>query len=96
MLWTRIQNDQILDSADDAPVARRINFALIATVKPSLAQNFRGLLGAIPIAGKNIRPAHQNFLIGADFHFDAGHRRANRARFDVARIVHGADGGGFR
>ena len=41
---------------------RCVDFALIAGVKPAVAQHFRRLLGTVPISRKNIRPAHHDLL----------------------------------
>src|SRR5690348_954808 len=70
-LVARPEDDQILDSADDTPVPRSIHFALIAGVKPSVAQGFRSLLRTVPIAWKNIRATHYDFVILAETHLDA-------------------------
>src|ERR1700730_1351307 len=59
-LVPRSQNNQILDSPRNPPVARSVHFALIARVKPSLAQRVGSLLWTFPVAGKHIRPSHHD------------------------------------
>src|SRR5579864_1253272 len=56
-LVARSENDQILDSAYDPPISGSVTLALIASVKPSIAQHFCGLLRPVPVARKNIRPS---------------------------------------
>ena len=48
-----IEHEQVLNAADDAPVAAAVDFALIAGVEPAVANDFCGFLWAIPVAGKN-------------------------------------------
>ena len=91
-----IQNDQIFQPSGDAPFSIRIHVTLIAGVEPAVAQHRRRLLRTVPVAGKNIRAAHENFVVFADFHFDARNRGADASRLDVTRIVHRANGRGFR
>src|SRR5277367_6384619 len=91
-----IENDQIFQPSADAPVAAGVGRALIAGMKPSVAQGARGFLRAIPVARENIRAAHHDFVVLRDFHFKAGDRWTDVAGFDGrARVVHGADAGGF-
>ena len=92
-----IEDDEVLDAADDAPIAANVHFALIAGVKPAVAQDARGFFWAVPIAGKDVRAADYDFFVFADFHFDAVDRRTHvaGARRDTG-IVHGADAGRFR
>ena len=60
-------------------------------------EDARGFLRTIPVAGKNIRAADENFFVLAGFHFDAGTGLANAAGFGgKARVIHGADAAGFR
>ena len=87
------KNNQILDPPHDAPVSGSIHLALISGVKPSIAEYVGRLLRTIPVAGKNIRAAHDDFLVVAESHFDAGNRWANASGRDVIGIVHGADTG---
>ncbi len=47
----RAENNQVLDAPDDPPVPCRINFALVAGMKPSLAQR----PWRFPVDGSNIR-----------------------------------------
>ena len=85
------ENNQILDPPHDPPVPRSIHLALIAGVKPSVAQHFRGLLRTVPVARKNIRPAHDDLIVVAQPHLDARNRWPDASRHDMLRIVHGAD-----
>src|ERR1700739_1680713 len=92
-----IENDQVLDAAADAPVAAGIHFALIAGMEPAVFEDARGFFGAVPVAGKNIRPADNDLVVLAGFHFDAGNGLADAAGVGRdARVVHGADAAGFR
>src|SRR6516164_8700709 len=45
-----VEDQKILDAADDAPVAAHVDFALIAGMEPAVAEDFGRLLGAIPVA----------------------------------------------
>ena len=89
------QYDQILDAADDAPRAR-VQFALIARMEPSIPQHFGTLLWTIPISRKHIGTTNHNFIILTELHLDPGNRRPYSSRHRMARIIHGADPGGFR
>ena len=91
-----IQNDQILQPSRNAPVSCGIHFALIAGVKPAIAQHRGRLLRPAPVAGKNIRSANEDFAILAHLHFNPGNRRSHAPWFDSRRIVHRADGRSFR
>ena len=91
-----IEDDQILDAADDAPIAAHIYFALIAGVEPAIAQHFCGFLRAIPVAGKNVGAANDDFFVFGELHFDARNGGTHVAGFDGnARIVERAERGGF-
>ena len=48
---TRTQDNQVLDAPDDAPVPCRVDFALVAGVKPAVAQR----PWRFPAAGSSIR-----------------------------------------
>src|SRR5580700_11530667 len=50
-----IQDDQVLDASGDAPISVFVCVTLIAGVKPTVLENFRGFLGMLPVSGKNIR-----------------------------------------
>src|ERR1700730_17710821 len=92
-----VEDQQIFDAADNAPVSSRVHFALIAGVKPGVAEDARGFFGMIPVPGKNVRAADDDFFVVGDFYLDATNRRAHTARFNWnARIVQGADSGRFR
>ena len=93
---SRPQNDQVLNPPDDAPVPCRIHFALIAGMKPAIAQTFGCFLRTVPVSRKNIRPAHDDLFILAQLHFDAADRGPDAPGLDVARIIHGADRRSFR
>src|SRR6202040_2485767 len=81
----------------DAPVAAGVHLALIAGVEPAVFEDASGFFGAIPVAGKNIRPADEDLFVVAGFHFDAENGLADAAGFRCdARVVHRADAAGFR
>ena len=86
------ENDQVLDTADDAPVPCPINLSLVAGVKPAVTQRLGSFLRAIPVAGENIRAAHDDFVVLAQLHFDSTDRRAHAAGLHMPRMIHGADG----
>ena len=54
-------------------------------MKPAVAQDFGGFLWTVPVAGENIRPAHDNFVVLAEFHLDAADRWSNAAGLDDGR-----------
>ena len=87
------KNNQILDPPNNAPGASRIQFALISSVKPSIAQNLRGLLRTVPVSGKNIGSANYDLIIFGEPHLDSANRGPTRPGTSVVRIVHGADAG---
>ena len=74
----------------------RIDFALVAGMKPPVAQNFCALLRTVPISRKNVRPPYYDLFVFGKLHLDARNRRTHAARRDVVRIVHGANCGRFR
>src|SRR6266702_4000259 len=87
-----IQNNQILDSAADAPVSPHVCFALITSVKPPTHEGTSCLLGPIPIARKNVRAAHDDFLVLRNLHFNAPDCRADVTwLYGHARVVQSAD-----
>src|SRR5690349_4047244 len=53
-----IQDNQILDPADDAPVSPSVDFALIAGMEPAVTQDARGVIRAIPVTGENVWAAN--------------------------------------
>src|SRR6266700_2904718 len=67
-LVARTENDQILDASNDPPVPCSIHLALVASVKPSVAQYVRRLLRTVPVARKNVRPAHNDLVVVANPH----------------------------
>src|SRR5262245_4280679 len=92
-----IENEKIFNAADDAPVAGGVDFALIAGVEPAIAQYFGGFFGAVPVTGKNIRTADDDFVVFGEMHLDAGDSTADVAGLHrEARVVEGAKRGGFR
>src|SRR6266851_9293912 len=92
-----IQDDQILDAAADAPIPTNVYFALIAGVEPSVLQDTRSFFRAVPITGKNVRPAHNDLIVLADLHLDSTNHRADIARLDRhARVIQRANAGSFR
>src|SRR5581483_11992915 len=91
-----VQDNQILNAANNFPVANRIDLALVASVEPTIAQNFRGFVRTVPVSGENIRPADNNLAIFGGFHFNSTDGGTNTAGFNVEGIVHGTDGSGFR
>ena len=90
-----IQDNQVLNTAGDAPVAVFVGFALIAGVEPAVLQGFGGFGGALPVSGENIWAADQDFAVVGAFHFYAGDCGADKTWLDVGGIVSGADGRGF-
>src|SRR3984885_4900639 len=95
-LMAGAENNQILDAPYDPPISRTVHFALVAGAKPSIAKHFGCLLWPVPIAGKKIRPAHDNLIVVADPHFNAGNRRTDASGNDIVRIVHRTDSGRLR
>src|ERR1700757_2664344 len=81
------EDDQILDASHDPPGSRVIEFALIAGVKPSIAEDFGSLLWPVPVARENVRAANHDFVVLAEFHFDAGDRRSNAGGNGMVRIL---------
>ena len=63
----RPQNNQVLDAPDDAPVPCRVDLALIAGMKPAVAQGFGSLRGTVPVSRKNIRPRTINSSFSPSF-----------------------------
>src|ERR1700732_2931727 len=92
-----VEDDQIFDAADDAPISASVDLALVAGVKPAIAEDARVFFGTVPVTGENVRAADDDFFIFCDFHFDATNGLADVARLDRdARVVERADGCGFR
>src|SRR5712691_6877759 len=92
---TRAKNNEVLDSADNAPVAFCVDLALVPSMKPTVAQHLGGLLWSVPISGKDVRPADDDFIVLAELHFDSLDGWANASGFNVARVVQGADSSSF-
>src|SRR5947209_1972075 len=93
----RIQHNKILDASADSPIAANIHLALITGVKPAITQHASCLFRPLPIPRKDVRPAHQNFVIFAYDHFNAGNGWTDVAGLDRnAWIIHGANRRGFR
>src|SRR5579862_1928712 len=91
-VMARPQNDQILEPPDNLPIPFFIDFALVASVEPSIAQHFCRLLRPIPVSRENIWPADDDLCVFRELHFYAGDRGASTSRNDGRiRIVHGAD-----
>ena len=65
-------------------------------MEPAVPQHFGSLLWTIPISREHIGTTNHNFIILTELHLDPGNRRPHSSRNRVARIVHGADSGGFR
>src|SRR5580704_8479834 len=89
------EHDKILDAPDDTPVPCRVDFTLVSSVKPSVAQCLRGFLGTVPVARKDARAAHYDFVVFAEVHFDAADRWPNPPGLDVIWVIHRADGSGL-
>src|ERR1700687_808887 len=90
------ENNQIFDAADDAPISAQVHFALVARMKPAVAEDAGGFFGAIPVAGENVGAADDDFFVVGDFHLDAGNGLAHAAGLYLdARVVQRADGGGL-
>ena len=49
---SRPKNNQVLDPPDNPPVPCRIHFALVAGVKPAIAQDFGGFLRTVPVSAE--------------------------------------------
>ena len=92
----RVEHDQILEPPRKAPIAIRIDFTLVAGVKPASFEHFGRFFRTLPVTGKNVRPAHQDFSGVHHLHLRAGNCESHAARPDPAGLVHGADRGGFR
>ena len=75
----------------DPPIALRVDFSLIARMKPSALERLRRFRRPLPVSRKHIRPAHENFAILRDRHFDSRHRRPHAPRLDVRWIIHRAN-----
>ena len=59
--------------------------ALIAGVKPAVLQHARCFFRAIPVAGKDVRAAHDDLFLIADMHFDAVDGRPDMSGLGRAR-----------
>ncbi len=93
---TRIKNDQILDPADNFPVPCRIYLALIAGVKPALAQDLGGFVGPVPVPRKNIGTANDDFVrFPPTFISIPGMALPTRPGSTWRGIIHGANRCGF-
>ena len=88
----RTQNNQILDAPHDTPIPCLVNFSLVAGVKPTVSQSLGGLFWTLPITGKNIWTPNDNLLALAQLHFNSADRRPNPSRFDMAWVIHRANG----
>src|SRR5207302_8688616 len=89
-------NDQVLDAPADAPISANVDFALVSGVKPAVLEDAGGFFGAVPVARKNVRAAHDDLIVFGELHFDAGDRSAHVTWLDRhARIIERADAGGF-
>ncbi len=95
MLCPDPRYDQILDAARNPPVSGRVHFALIAGMKPSIAQSLCRFLRAIPVSRKNIRPAHARSHHSRPASSRCPESPAPRARLNLVRIIHGTDRGGL-
>src|SRR5712692_1095644 len=94
---SRIQDDQVLDAAADAPISANVDFALVASAKPSVLQHASSFFGAVPVARKNVRAAHDDLFVFGNLHLNSSNHCADIARLDGhARIIERADAGGFR
>src|ERR1700740_327001 len=47
-----VEDEKVLNSADNFPISRGVHLALIAGVKPAVAQNFRGFVRTVPVSGE--------------------------------------------
>src|SRR5437899_8100428 len=63
-----VENNQVFDAADNAPIPCGIHLALIAGEEPAVTKNTRGFFGAVPVAWKKIWTAHEDFLVIAKTH----------------------------
>ena len=92
-----IENNQVFDAPDDAPIPCGIYLALIAGVEPAVTKDTRGFFGAVPVARKKIWAADEDFLAFAENHFHPGDGRTDAAGLDMpARVVQRADACRFR
>ena len=65
-------------------------------MKPAVLEDAGGFFGAIPVAPKNVRTAHDDLIVFGELHFDSGNRSAHVTGLDRhARIIERADAGGF-
>src|ERR1051325_4840973 len=87
------EDDQILDTSDDAPVAGFVRLALITGMKPTLSEDFRCLLRPVPVAKKHVGPAHSNLIVVVEPHLDPWDGRSHMSGYRMGGIVHGADAG---
>src|SRR2546426_6697339 len=94
-VMARAKNNQVLDSADNAPVAFCVDLALVPSMKPAVTQHLGSFLWPVPISGKNVRPADDDFIVLAELHFDSLDGWANASGFNLARVVQGADSSSF-
>src|SRR5713101_9830283 len=92
-----VENDQILEAADNAPVSVDVDFTLIAGMKPTVLEDASGFFRTIPVAGTNIRAVHDDLFIVGDLELDAGDGGADISGLDrQTRIVQRADSRSFR
>src|SRR6266852_7944978 len=64
-------------------------------MKPAFPQRLGGFLRPVPVAGKNVRAAHYDLVVLAEPHLDAADGWPYPSGFDVARIIHSANGSGL-
>src|SRR5579863_2399033 len=89
------ENHQVFNASDNSPVSEGVHFALIAGMKPAMAQDLGSFFRTVPVPGKNIRSANYDLVVLAQLHFNPADGRADAASIDMFRIVHGTDCGGF-
>src|ERR1700686_424599 len=89
------ENNQILDPPHNPPVPRSIHLALIAGMKPSVAQHFGGLGRSIPVARKHVWAPHDDLIVVAELHLNAGNRWSDTSWHDMAGIVHRTNSSGL-
>ena len=54
--------------------------AQVAGVQPAVANRLGRVLGQVPIADHDVRPAGEDLAVVGDLHLDAGDRLADRAQ----------------
>ena len=91
-----VENDQVLYPTNNFPVPCLVDFALVPSAKPAIAQNFGGFICTLPISGEDVWSANDDFFVFTKLHLNPGNSAADPPRLNVPRVVHRANGGGLR